>query len=106
MLNSGNGYVNVKADVRMNLRTFTLLRFFHLVQFVTYWHIFFKLIPKGLYRSSENEKDSRCLAFTSSAKREIRHFQVVVVQRRQRHRQKSVMHVQSCCFVYLNDFLV
>ena len=35
--------------------------------------------------------------FTSSTKREIRHFHVVVVQRRQRNVQKSMMHVQSCC---------
>ena len=33
---------------------------------------------------------------------EIRHFHVVVVQRRQRSVQKSVMHVQSCCFANLN----
>ena len=29
-------------------------------------------------------------------------FHVVVVQRRLRNVQKSVMHVQSCCFAYLN----
>ena len=40
--------------------------------------------------------------FTSSTKREIRYFHVVVVQRRQRKVQKSVMHVQCCCFVNLN----
>ena len=33
---------------------------------------------------------------TSYSKREIRHFDVVVVQGRQRNVQKSVMHVQSC----------
>ena len=32
-------------------------------------------------------------------------FHVVVVQRRQRNVQKSVMHVQSCCFVSLNLLL-
>ena len=31
------------------------------------------------------------------------HFRVVVVQRRLRNVQKSVMHVQSCCFAYLNQ---
>ena len=36
--------------------------------------------------------------FPSSTKREIRHFHVVVVQWRQRNVQKSVIHVQSCCF--------
>ena len=35
--------------------------------------------------------------FTSSIKREIRHFPDVVVQWRQRNVQKSVMHVQSFC---------
>ena len=42
-------------------------------------------------------KQGRCLVFTSSIKREIRHFHVVVMQWRQRNVQKSVMHVQSCC---------
>ena len=40
--------------------------------------------------------------FPSSTKREIRHFHVVVVQRRLRNAQKSVMHVHSCYFVNLN----
>ena len=34
-------------------------------------------------------------------KQEIRHFHVVIiVQKWQRNVQKSVMHVQSCCFAY------
>ena len=28
------------------------------------------------------------------------HFQVLDVQKQQRNVQKSVMHVQSCCFAY------
>ena len=55
-------------------------------------------ILKGLYQSSGKEKESCRLLFTSSTKREIRHFHVVVVQRQQRNVQKRVMHVQSCCF--------
>ena len=51
---------------------------------------------KGLYLSSE--KENRCLTFTSSIKREITQFHLVVVQGRQRNVQKSLMHVQSCCF--------
>ena len=43
--------------------------------------------------------------FTSSTKREIRHFHVVVVQRRQRNVQKRVMHAQSSCFTNLNLLL-
>ena len=38
--------------------------------------------------------------FTSSIKRENRHFPVVVVQWRERNVHKSVMHEQSCCFAY------
>ena len=33
-------------------------------------------------------------------KQEIKHFHVVVVQRRERNVQKSVMHVRSCRFAY------
>ena len=52
------------------------------------------------YPSSEGEiKFRRCL-FTYSTKREIRHVHVVVVQKQERNVQKSVMHVQSCCFAY------
>ena len=45
--------------------------------------------------------------FTYSIKRarEIRKFHVAVVQRRLRNVQKSVMHVQSCCFANLNLLL-
>ena len=57
---------------------------------------------KGLYLRSEKGKENCCLVFTSSIKRETRRFHVVVVQQRQRNVQKSVMHVQSCCFVNLN----
>ena len=39
--------------------------------------------------------------FAFSTKRENRHFHVVLVQGRQRKVQKSVMHVQSCCFANL-----
>ena len=45
----------------------------------------------------EKMKFRRCL-FTFSIKREIRYFHVVVVVLRKR--QKSVMHVQSCCLAY------
>ena len=48
-----------------------------------------ELNSEGLYQSSGKEKESCCLVFPSSTKREIRHFHVVVV------------HVQSCCFANL-----
>ena len=43
--------------------------------------------------------------FTSPAKREIRRFHVVVVQRQQRNIQKSVLQVQSSCFPNLIQLL-
>ena len=53
---------------------------------------------KELYQSSGKEREGCRLVFPSSTKREIWHFHVVVVQRQHRNVQKSVMHVQSCCF--------
>ena len=64
-------------------------------------NFFLDLNSKKLYQSSGKENESRCRVFTSSTKRDIRHFYVVVVQRLQRNVQKSVMHVQSCCFAKL-----
>ena len=40
---------------------------------------------EGLYQSSGKRKENGCLVFLSSTKREIRHFHVVVVQRRLRN---------------------
>ena len=42
---------------------------------------------------------------TSSTTSENRHFYVLVVQRRLRNVQKSVIHVQICCFANLNQLL-
>ena len=40
------------------------------------------------------------MPFSFSNERKIWLFHVVVVQGRQRNVQKSVMHVQSCCFAH------
>ena len=83
----------------------TLSRLFHLIHFVKCWQFFLEFLglnSKRLYQSSGKEKESRCLVFTFSTKREIRHFHVVVVQWGQRNGQKRVMHEQSCCFANLN----
>ena len=80
----------------------SLSRLFYLVYFVKYWQMFLELYSEGLYQSFGKEKESCCLVFWSSIKREIRNFHVVVVQRRQRNAQTSVMHVQSCCFANLD----
>ena len=61
-----------------------------------------ELNSKGLHQSSGKEKESWCLVFPSSTKREIRHFHVVVVQRRLRNVQKSVMHVQRWFFANIS----
>ena len=47
-----------------------------------------------------------CVLFTYSLKwaLEIRKFHVAIVQRRLRNVQKSVMHVQICCFANTNLF--
>ena len=47
-----------------------------------------ELTELRLYQSSGKEKE-RCFVFSSSTKREFRHFHVVVVQRRQRNVQKE-----------------
>ena len=60
-----------------------------------------ELNSKGLYQSSGNEKGSWCFVFPPSTKRENRRFHVVVVLR---NVQKSVMHVQSCCFACLTYY--
>ena len=86
----------------------TLSRLFHLVPFVKCWQFSRELNSKRLYLSSGKEKESRCLVFTvftSSEKREIRQFHVVIVHWRQRNVQKSMMHVQSCCLADLNQLL-
>ena len=87
-----------KNILTYNLGFQSLSGMVHLVHFVKWWQIFLELNSKRLYQSSGKENESRCLVFTSSTKREIRLFHVLVVQRRQRNVQKSVMHVQSCCF--------
>ena len=64
-----------------------------------------ELNSKGLHQSSGKEKESCCLLVPSSTKREIRQFQVVVLQRQKRNVRKSVMHVQSFCFACPNLLL-
>ena len=74
--NDGDGYENEVALPQ------TLSRSFHLVHFVKCWQFFQELNSERLYQCSEKEIEtlSRCLVFTSSKRREIRQFFVVVVQ--------------------------
>ena len=60
---------------------------------------------KDCIKVQEKKKKVVVFCSPSSTKREIRQFHVVVVQRQQRNVQKSVIHVQSCCFACLNLLL-
>ena len=77
---------------------------FNFFLFLQSWRNCRGLNPKGPYLSLEKEKQNHCAAFTNSIKRarEIRKFQVTDLQRWLRNVQKSVMHVQSCCFAHIN----
>ena len=63
-----------------------------------------------IFRSSIRKvsKFRKGIKFTYSIKRarKIRKFHVAVVKRRLRNVQKSVMHVQSCCFANLAIFAI
>ena len=77
----------------------TLTRLFQLVQC---WQIFLELSKRLYWSLGKKKKVVFCSRLPQD--REIRHFHVVVVQRRQRNTQKRVIHVQSCCFANLNLF--
>ena len=66
---------------------------------------FWSWILKDCINVEEKKRKVVVRLFPRSTKREIRQFHVVVVQRRQRNVQKSVMHVKSCCFACLSLFL-
>ena len=87
-------------------RLLTLPRLFHCRSIRQMLSNFLGVELYGLYQSSGKEKESYSV-FPFSTKRDIRHFHVVraLVQRRLRNVQKSVMHVQSCCFANLNLLL-
>ena len=72
--------------------------------FVKCWN-YFPMNSKGLYQSSGKEIGSCCMGFPFSTKHKIKHFHVVVVLRRLKNVQKSVMHVQSFCFTNLKLLL-
>ena len=67
----------------------------------SFWAKFLRTI----FKVRNRRKISRRL-FTSSIKREIRHFSVVVEQGRQKNVQKSTMHLQSSVFFSLFNLLL
>ena len=58
----------------MNVSLMFIFHIPYFFQFVKCRQFFLELNPKRLYRSSEKAKEIPCLVFTSSRKREIRHF--------------------------------
>ena len=59
---------------------------------------FQELISWGPHSSLEGQREIRRRFFASSIKRAVRHFDVVVVQWRQRNVQKKRDAVHICCF--------
>ena len=64
-----------------------------------------KLNFKGPYPSSERETKFRRCLFTSSIKRQIRHFHVIVVQKQERNVQKKRDARAKLLFYLLNKLL-
>ena len=96
--NDADGYKNV--TLKVNSHHFKLYRAYF-ISFTSsnVGNCFWSWILKDCINVQEKKiKLHCCLVFPSSTKREFRHFHVVVAQRRLRNVQKSVMHVQSCCF--------
>ena len=81
----------------MNLRSSNLYSVYSILPtyFVNCRRTLLKLNFKGPYLSSETEIKFRLCLFTFSIKHEIRHFHVVVVQKRERNVQKSVRDARA-----------
>ena len=78
-----------KLETSLKKRIRTVSNFIDLIQF--------HLICQMLATFSGGESERTSSKFRARA-HEIRKFHVAVVQPRLRNVQKSVMHVQSCCF--------
>ena len=78
-----------KLETSLKKRIHTVSNFIDLIQF--------HLICQMLATFSGGESERTSSKFRARA-HEIRKFHVAVVQPRLRNVQKSVMHVQSCCF--------
>ena len=67
----------------------------------------FRIESERTVSEFRKDKETFCFVFTYSVKRahEISKFHVAVVQRWLKNVQKSVMHVQSCCFANINLLL-
>ena len=97
-VDDGDGSENVTHRTDEFAFSQFLSRLFQLAENVKWRRISLELISLGTVLKFKKRRKICQRLFTSSIKREIRHFHVVVAQWRQRNVQKSVMHVQSCCF--------
>ena len=89
----------------MNSRCLKLYRAYSISFNLSYVGEFvLQLNSEGLYQRLGKGKESCSTVFPSLTKSAIRHFHVVVVQRRLRNVQKIV--VQSCCFANLTYCLL
>ena len=104
----GNGSENVTQKV--NLCCFKLhLSYsssFNLWNVGDFFFFFRNWILKDCDLVHKKKKKVIVLSVHVLHKREIRKFHIVIVQWRQRNVQKSVMHVQNCCFASLNLLLL
>ena len=99
-----------KAKTSLKRWIRTVSNFIDLIQF----HLVCKTLAKSSGIESERtvsdfRKRQRkflcCVHQPHKQAREIRNFQVADLQRRLRNVQKSMMHVQSCCFADINRLL-
>ena len=85
---AGDSYENV--TLKGKSRCFKLYRAYSIsFNLLNVGNFPLQLNSKRLYQSSGKKKESRCLVFTYSIKREIWHFYVVVLQWLQRNVQKK-----------------
>ena len=78
----------------------TFPRLFQFAWNVKWGRISLELISWGPPSSLERERKIRRRFFTSSMKREIGHFHVVVCIDDREMYKKSVLHAQGCCFAW------
>ena len=98
--------VTKTSSKKVNSRCLKLYRAYSISFNLSYVGNFFgSWILKDCIKVQVKKKEVVVLCYRSSTKPEIRHLHVAVVQRRHRNVRKSVMCVQSCCFVNLNLLL-
>ena len=89
---------SLKDRLRASFQTFSRLsQFALLLKRREFW---LELKRGGRARVQTEMVEFIALSFPYSSKLKVWSFHIVVVQGQQRNVQKSVMHVQSCCFTH------